>query len=147
MAQETKSSVIVLLEESPGKARIQMRDGDDFYIAIADAARACRSFDDMRHFGGQMKDLLEALTQWVAVHKDPIKSAYVTFREQGMLFVVVQKHEQFDQALSDDMTDLDLSIANDARLNLITLDVLALPSVSAESATAFLSSGPVYTYA
>jgi hypothetical protein len=44
-----------------------------------------------------------------------------------MLFVVILRSESFDGPVEDDLTDLDIEIAQDPGLDLIRLDVLALP--------------------
>ena len=77
-----------------------------------------------------------------------IHDAYLTLRPTGALFVVVQREAACDHALVDELTDLDIRIANDReRFGLLNLDVLSVPRVSRESLTAFLTSGLVISYA
>ncbi len=54
---------------------------------------------------------------------------------------------EFDRELSDELTELDLAVANDLRLELIDLNVMGIPCVSRESAEAFLASGQLLNYA
>jgi hypothetical protein len=65
--------------------------------------------------------------EWSQQHSRAIRSSHLTIRDSGLLFVVVQTGRTFDQELCDDLVDLDLAIANDPELDLIRLDVLAVP--------------------
>ncbi len=143
-----KRTSIVLFESSAEQAVIQMKDGDRFFVAVADAARACQVFDKARDFANQFQELANiTLPGWIEQHKDRIESAHITIRERDVLFLVVQKQVEFDRALSDALTELDLVVANSPNLNLIDLEVLAVPAVSRESCKAFLASGPIYDHA
>lgn len=148
MAKADRTS-LVLLDESSGsqEAMVKMRDGDMFFVAMTDAAQACRAIDKFKDFRPQFSTLLETLDQWIESHRDKVRSAYLTIRDHDMLFVVMQKQRQFDPELADSLTDLDLAIANSDDLSLIDVDVMAIPFVSDDSAKAFLSSGNVITHA
>lgn len=144
----TRSSLVLLSEGSPAPAIVRMKDGDVFFIAMAEAARACRAFDRAKEFGSQFGELMDLLTGWIETHFDKIKSAHLTFQDQGgILFLVMQKSQTFDPALSEALTEIDLTVANSKDLDLIDMDVLLIPSVSREATSAFLASGDFYTYA
>jgi hypothetical protein len=57
----------------------------------------------------------------------------------------MQKQVQFNQRLTDALTDLDITVANTPDLNLINLEVLCIPQVSDDSCKAFLASNPCLT--
>jgi hypothetical protein len=105
-------------------------------------------FDKFKGFSDQLRDLVQLLVEWLGEHKAKIKSAQFAFRDGGgILFLVMQKERTFDQQLSDSLTDLDLAIATNKELDLIELDVLLIPPVSPEAASAFIASGESYKYA
>lgn len=143
----TERTHIVLLEDSAAQALVRMSDGDTFYVAIADAARACLSVDKMKEFAPRFRAFLQVLEQWVAANKARIKSAHLTIRERDMLFLVMQREQEFDPGLSDALTDLDMAIAQNPEYQMIDMEVLAIPAVGERSMKAFLASGDTYTYA
>lgn len=139
-----RTSLVLLDEASSEQAKIKMRDGDTFFVAIADAARACKAYDNAKEFGTQFSDLIASLEQWIEVNKSRIRSAYLTIRENDILFLVMQKSSEFDDELATALTDLDLSIANSHDLGLVNLNVMAIPAVSQDAVGAFLSSGTTH---
>lgn len=148
MASTERASIVLLSEDSDGQALVSMGDGDKFTLAVADAARACRAFDAGKDFVRQFRDLVNTLASWVEPRRGKMRCAHLIPRENDVLFLVIHKGSSFDQELSDELTDLDLEVANSKDLNMVDLEVLAIPSVSDESCRAFLASGKAFkTYA
>lgn len=142
------SSSLVLLDESSCEdAFVLTNDGDKFFLAVTDAARACRAYEKGKLFGEQFQELLQLLSQWVASNRGRIQSAHLMPRDSDILFLVTQKAAPFDADLAESLTDLDLQIANSDNFNLVDLEVLAIPPVCESSRAAFLSSGEVLNYA
>lgn len=117
------------------------RDEQDRLLCAA--ARACRAAHKANEFTAQFQGLVAALHTWLGEHRDNVDAAYLAVRERDLLFLVVQKKAPFDADLSDSLTDVDLSIANDSGFELIDLEVMAVPPLSADSLKAMLSSGTV----
>lgn len=150
MAVTTDRTSIVLLDETgeAGTVFVMPKDRDNFCITVEEAVKACRVIGSGYTFVRQVQDLTEELFQWVEQRKARVHSAFLTLRPADILFVVVQKDVPRDSALIDELTDLDIRIANDReRFGLLDLEVLSMPRVSRESLTAFLSSGRVISYA
>lgn len=147
MAAIRRKAIVFLDESASEKTRVQMKDGDTFFIQAADAARACQVWDKMSEFGSQYSSLLVHLAEWVKQRRPAIQTAYLTNRDRDMLFVVMQKAMPFDEELSRELTELDLYVANHGDYSLIDLEVLAIPPVSNAGAVAFLSSGDTIEYA
>ncbi len=147
MSKAERTSLALLVEGSQGEAMVKMEDGDVFFVAMTDAARACQAVDKFKDFHTQFKTLLATLQQWIEANRAKIRSAHITNRERDMLFLVMQQNAEFDPALADSLSELDLAVANSASLSLIDMDVMSIPPVSADSAKAFLASGEVITYA
>ncbi len=144
----SKTTVLALLDEGlSGDAMVKLRSGDTFLVAVADAARACRAFEQAAQFGSQFNDLLDHLGVWIGAHKSQIHRAHLLVRQSDILFLVTQRAAEFDRALVDELTQLDLEIANSEVFDLIDMEVLAIPPVSDVARTAFLSSGEVLSYA
>lgn len=150
MSQVQTLSYVLLDEGAEGEVRITQRNRDQFFLSLGEAVAACAAFAKSKFdFAGQVADLLETLSKWVRARRDRISAAHLTFRPENndIRFVVMQKAVEFDSQLSEELTDLDIEIANSEAYDLISLDVLAIPAVSLESANAFLSSGQVFTHA
>lgn len=147
MTSNEMTSLVLLDENSLEQAMVRLQNGDRFFVAIADAARACRALDHLAEFSEQFKRLFEVLKSWVAANRQSVKSAYLSFRERDILLLVMQKGEAFDSNLADSLTELDLAIANNQEFNLLAMNVLSIPAVSDASTKAFLASGKVFRYA
>ena len=149
MAATQPISIVLLDEAADARVMVMPKSRDQFFLSLGEAVTACRSFvEGAKDFGAQMSDLLELLANWIEARKDRIKAAYLTLRcDNSVLFVVTQKVLEFDERLSSELTELDISIATNEAFQLICFDVLAIPAVSRESAEAFLSSGKVLTHA
>lgn len=149
MATATRTSIVLFEAASTTEqAVVHVNDRDKFFVAVADAARSCQVMDRIKEFRSQFAELVNTTLQnWIEEHRDRIQSAHLTMREHDILFVVMQKTPEFDQVLSEALTELDMSVANSQDLRLIDLEVLAIPFVSNSSCTAFSASGHTITYA
>ena len=121
---------------------------DRFLLTVEQAVRACKASDRALRFSKQFEQLLtRKLPEWIATNRASISSAHLTIRETDILFVVVQSSVEMDPQLVDSLTALDISIACDEAFDLIQLNVLSLPLVAREGASAFLSDGKILNYA
>ena len=86
---------------------------DTFYMTVEKAIQACQAHKNSAVFSNQFNSLLQKLGQWLKIHKDGILYAYVTIRDAGLLFLIVSKSNRYDGFLEDELTDLDVEIAQD----------------------------------
>jgi hypothetical protein len=108
-------------------------------MTVEAVVRACKTYGQITEVGKQVRKLLRKLREWFDNHVDSISEAYLTTRDSGLLFLVVQEDKAFNPSLEDALTDLDLEVANDQEnFNLIRLSVLSLPATSEESVRFFL---------
>lgn len=142
-----RTTLVLLDEHSDATVTVIPRDRDSFCISVEEAVSACRMVDAGYSFVRQVADLRDELSTWIDAHRADIQAAYISFRSSGILFVVVQKEVRRNNRLADDLTELDIRIANDDRFDLLNVDVLSLPKASREALSAFLSSGNVEHYA
>ncbi len=137
----------IRLDYSNDRVVVVTTEADRFVTSCADAAHACKAWDRQREFQEQFSGrLLPLLGKWVKEHADWIDRGFLTVREDGLLFVVVQKSPAHTRALEDELTALDMQIAQDETLDLVDLEVLALPEASEETLTAFLDSRSTLEY-
>ena len=127
------------VEECP-RCAVETEDEDRFVLTLGAAIEACRAFSHYETFVRQFRELHAQLSAWIQQHDRDIAEGYLTLRDGGLLFLVVQKSAAFNQELEDSLTDLDIKIAQDDDLNLIRLNVQALPQASEESIQSFLVS-------
>lgn len=148
-AHATSRRNTIVLFEGGGDSPVMVipRDEDKFCVTVEEAVKACRMVDAGYSFVRQVAELREVLANWIDSRRESIQSAYISFREAGILFVVAQTGTARDNNLADQLSDLDIEIANDERFDLLNVDVLSLPRCSQDSMTAFLASGNVATYA
>jgi hypothetical protein len=121
-------------------------DKGRFILSVEKAIRACQVADTQLRFAEDFRnELLPRLAVWVRERRGRVASAYLTVREDGLLFVVVQASRHYDGQLEDELTALDVEIARHPTLKRMQLDVLALPEVSEEAYQSFLD--PEHTLA
>lgn len=133
-------------EDREGSVRVILPDRHIMVMPIEAAVQACGAFKDQIVFRDQFQLLLDRLAEWIQQRPSAVESAYLTVRDSGLLFVVVLKGRSYDPSFEDQLTDLDLQIANDSDYSLIRLNVLALPGVCEESVRSFLAAGNTFKY-
>lgn len=112
-------------------------------LPIDQAVAACKAFANQQLFSAQFNQMLTHLGQWVDKNKSKIEQAFVSPRDAGLLFLVVQQSATYDESFEDLMTELDLEIANDDDYNLINLSVLAIPPCEEETTQSFLDNNSI----
>lgn len=116
-------------------------DMDRFMLSVQEAATACKVGHQAIRFGKQFEQkLLPRLAGWLRKHERRVRRGLLTTREGRLLFLVVRRQAECDLKLTDDLSDLDMEIAQDHEMSLISLDVLALPDVEDEVAESFIDS-------
>jgi len=134
------SSVIELhFENRDGQVRVMLPDNHIMAMSVEVAVHACRAFKDQILFKAQFDCLLPCLAEWIHRHRDNVKDAYLTTRDSGLLFLVVAKGATFNDSFEDELTGLDIEIANDTDYSLITMNVLAIPPSCDEDTHSFIS--------
>ena len=137
--ESTSSVRFRIFEGDSGQVVVNQLDGDRFVLSVQEVVNACGAFSRQRDLSKQAQLLFEKLGEWSRARSTSIRSSHLTFRDSGLLFVVVQAGRAFDRKLCDDLVDLDLVIAGTPELDLIHLDVLAIPAAVPEAMAAFAS--------
>jgi hypothetical protein len=138
----TKTSQITLrYDDDSQQVRIEPDETDLFFMSASEAAKACRIYDqlDMVRFAEQYKHLLDTLAKWANSQRESVARAILTTRDAGFLFLVCKNSVQYDAALEDSLTGLDLAIAGADEFSTIKLSVLAIPSATDEAVGAFVN--------
>ena len=139
MATDTTSSSVVRLrwDMKDGLVVVTPQDEDRFSIKVGRAIEILQQANRADEFKQQFKILLRVLAEWLKDQVD-VGRAYLTHRDGALAFVVIRKSREYDDEFEDSLSNLDYEIANDADLNLIKIDGIALPSVSDTAASSFL---------
>lgn len=85
----------------------------------------------------QLSILQKELANWLNGRED-LSQAYLTMRDGGFFFLVVKKDAEYSESLEDDLSELDIRLANDKLLASLSLDVLALPNTSEDAIDTFI---------
>lgn len=126
-------------ENEGGKVRVTLPDKHVMFLAVEAAVRACGAFQRQIEFNDQFSLLLDRIGRWIKESDNRIGEAFVTTRDGGLLFLVVQKQAGYDPGFEDKLTELDSEIANDADFGLIRFGVLSIPPSQPEAVASFLS--------
>lgn len=133
-------------QNSGGHVRVVPPDRDLMTLPVELAIEACRAFKHQIEFNDQFSMLLDHLAKWMAQHRDRVSQAYLTTRDAGLLFLVIQSSSHYDSDLEDELTNLDLDVANDPDFSRVMLNVLGLPAVDEESIRSFLNPKVILQY-
>ena len=149
MARPKVSRNVIHLKWHHGENRVlvEPEDEDRFLTTVQDIITACGVSREMLVFKKQFDALLRRLAEWVEEHQERIRDAYITVRDAGLMFLVVQTGREYDRAFEDALTDLDLEVAQDDSMGLVEMSVLALPNCAPEAVEGFLSSEVTLAYA
>ena len=120
-----------------GVVTVTPRDEDRFTIRLRTAIEILHRADKELQFQGQFTLLLKQLAGWLRDRAD-LRDAYVTVRDGSLAFVVVRKSCEYEAKFEDELSELDVQIANDPDLSLINLHAMALPDVSESALSSFL---------
>jgi hypothetical protein len=142
----TRNVTQLRFEDKDGLVVVTPEDEDRFSITVEAAIRACQVDQKDAIFRFQFKRMLNQLAAWLTARSEHVAKAFVSVREVGLLFLVVRKARNNDAFFEDDLTDLDLQIAQDPDLDLIRLSVLAIPCSPDEAVESFLMPGNLLQY-
>lgn len=146
MITRSEGSFIFLDESSNQNVIVVSKEEDRFVITAQAAVEACKASDRSIQFSNQFERLMVKLAEWVTERRSQISKAYLTVCQHGTLFVVIQKSASCQDQLVDELTDLDLFVANEEQYSLISMDVLSLPPVNEDAEAAFLVSSTKFKY-
>ncbi|MEK6238849.1 MAG: replication protein [Planctomycetales bacterium] len=141
MATKTSRSLILVNECEEGDIQFVTKKDDKFMVTTQDALNACKATENSVRFTHQFQDLVDHLYEWTTERLSQIATAYLTVRQDDVLFLIVQKDVPYNKQLSDDLTALDLEVVNSDLYDLVEMNVLSIPCVSRESAQTFMASG------
>jgi hypothetical protein len=147
MSTAELENAVVRLEWSlsDGNVVVTARDQDRFVIKLNRAISILQQGQQAERFGYQFNLLLRMLAEWLR-DREGIANAFLTDRDGALAFVVVRESRQYDDDFEDAISDLDFRLANDPDLDLVTLDVIALPAASESALSSFLDPGFTFEY-
>ncbi len=133
-----QSQVIQLVwEQKDGIVTVTPRDNDRFAIKVGKAIQVLQQVDCRQKFQEQLQLLNKELAGWLEGH-DEVKAAFLTLRDGCFAFVVARETAEYDEDFEDELSALDVRLAQDVDLNLIRLNTISLPCASASTLQAFL---------
>lgn len=116
---------------------LTLQDVRDYVCALVDLKPMCHVYKEFHRpamkYRDQLNLLREKLLTWLEGHKEAVAGAFVTNRPKGLMFVIVQKSCEHDAAFDDEVSALDVKIANDPDLPLIRMDAIAVPFAGNEA--------------
>jgi len=127
---------------------IEPEDRDKFCMTVEDAIDACKVYDRQKKalFRKQFDMLLDFLGGWSYQRKSKLAKVFLTVRDAGLLFLVVLKRKTYDEDFEEELTQLDLKIANSRDFSEILLSVQSLPLCSQSNYDSFCYSERTLEY-
>jgi len=115
--------------EKHRKIIVEGADEDRFFISVDEAIEACKIYDREKKalFRKQFEDLLDFLGEWAHQRRNKLEKVFLTIRDAGLLFLLITKRKTYDEHFEEDLTNLDLEIANSDEFSEVLLSIQALP--------------------
>jgi hypothetical protein len=137
-ATQTGKALPIRLRAAEGSTRavVEPDDQDRFMMLVDQVIRACRLYQATAVQINEFEHkLVPQLQGWVSSHAKRLSAAHLTLRDTGLLFVV-SCVEAYDFELEDELTDLDVAIAEQHPD--FVLDVLQTPKLDEGALAAFV---------
>lgn len=135
-----RTNILQLVHGSGGRVTVTDEDEDRFSLHINEAVLACRSHTNAERFRKQVHILLNRLHKWSVDHEDEVREAVLMIQEMEFLLICITKHGPISAELDNDLTDLELEIANDSDINQLPFSGQLLPPLSEEATRGFIPS-------
>lgn len=114
-------------------------DEDRYILTVQEAIRSCRVAEQSVLFDRQFRTLRDHLATWIRDNLPKIGRAFLTVHDGEWLFLVLTRLPKCDERFEEELTKLDLEVAQDRRFHLLRFNVLALPDVSEQALRSFIS--------
>jgi hypothetical protein len=137
-SQQASGIVQLNISNKDGLVTVTPSSQDRFNIKVDRAIEACVGAAHEDRFRQQLTLLFKRLASWLLERPSKFTTAFVTLRDGCLLFLVVTRHATYDGAFEDDLSALDIELANDPDLDLITIHTMAIPSVSEVALAGFV---------
>ena len=136
----TKKSWIQIQLNDPALAGVTVHheDGDTFALTKQMIARSGQIAAQVIAINRQLNALRVELGQWAFKHAKAIDRAFLALRGDHFLFLAVLKAKGYDSLLEDDLTELDMRVAQNSDYDQIRLSVLSLPACAEDVIRSFL---------
>jgi len=125
--------------ERDRKILVEDADEDRFSMTVEEAIEACKVYEREKQplFRKQFKMLLDFLGEWSFKRRNKLAKVFLTIRDAGLLFLVVTKRKTYDESFEEELTQLDIEVANKEDFSGILLSVQALPLCSSSNYDSF----------
>lgn len=140
--------IVIRLDQTPRDGKVWTFDHNDnrVLMTVEQVMNACRLYNRNAsladvHF--QVKALWERIGLWLKAHSDSVQKACFAFPNPSgrVNLLVFQRGVEFNEKLSDDLTELDIEVSNHEAFSLIKLSVQLLPELPDDQVDAILSQG------
>lgn len=123
--------------DADGQVTLEPENQDRFTLRFRQIIEACQIQQKAEDYKVKFDILVRQLGTWLD-ERDDVDSAFLTLRDAQFLFIVVTKFASYDAMFEDDLSDLDVSLANDPDLSDVPFGVLSLPNVPFSSLASFM---------
>lgn len=149
MSTELHNTPLVIelnCEDDGAHVKVIPANKDVMMLTVRAAIAACRAYDEQLKFDDQFKQLLPTLGAWLGERRNRIVRGCLTVAETGLMFLVVLKDKHYDPEIEDELTELELAIANDSDFSLLRVGALAIPQLDDAAIQAFLDPDRAISY-
>lgn len=123
--------------DADGQVTLEPENQDRFTLRFRQIIDACQIQQQAEEYRLRFDILVRQLGKWLEDRSD-VGSAFLTLRDAQLLFIVVTRFATYDADFEDDLSDLDVAMANDPDLSGVPFGVLSLPNVPFDSLASFM---------
>ncbi len=134
----SQKTIQLVWDDDLSQVTVTPQDKDRFTIKMRTAVEVLQQSSKREQFESQFNLLVATLVRWIEENQDKISKGYITLRDGSFAFIVVRSECRYDDEFEDALSALDQTIANDVDLDLIDINVMALPPVSDDAMSGFL---------
>jgi len=140
------STIQLSWHNEDGLVVVTPQDQDRYTLTVRSLIERERKGKQLELFNDQLRLLLRELATWLEGRENVVSQAYLTMRDGGFLFLVVKKDAEYSDQLEDELSELDIKLANDKLINALEVDVLALPNASSVAVDTFIDPAFVFRF-
>jgi hypothetical protein len=111
--QAVRTGPIHLDFKSVQQVVVHPEDQDRFTMTAREAAQACQRAQNDKDFEEEFKRMLVRVREWAQAHEDAVVAAYVYTGDGQLNVLMATQGPGFRSDLSDDLTELDLSLVDE----------------------------------
>ncbi|MCG8408852.1 MAG: hypothetical protein MI923_26910 [Phycisphaerales bacterium] len=137
MTERTKNKTPHVLDARDERSVLISPENEDrFVLSCKETIQAVQSGLGEIAFQAELKELIKHISEWVTKRIESLHACYLASRDGDLVVFSVPKSDQYDNLLADELTELDVELAE--KFQYWRCQVVQIPGKSSTELAAFL---------